>query len=97
MRSKEGPVLSVLHRLDINVQSVKTELETRVRNDELSMPVSTNDLVLNEQASNILKLAVLEARIESTTRVDEQHLLLAILHDHANNGAKIVLARYLPS
>ena len=91
MRSKEGPVLSVLHRLDINVQSVKTELETRVRNDELSMPVSTNDLVLNEQASNILKLAVLEARIESTTRVDEQHLLLAILHDHANNGAKIVL------
>ena len=88
---KNGPVLSVLYRLDINIQSVKTELETRVRNDELGMPIGTSELVLNEQASNILKLAVLEARIQRTTKVDEQHLLLAILHDQANNGAKIVL------
>ena len=91
MRMKNGPVLSVLYRLDINIQSVKTELETRVRNDELGMPIGTSELVLNEQASNILKLAVLEARIQRTTKVDEQHLLLAILHDQANNGAKIVL------
>lgn len=38
-----------------------------------------------------MKLAVLEARIQSRQMVDEQHLLLAILHDHANNGAKEVL------
>lgn len=33
----------------------------------------------------------MEARIQSMQMVDEQHLLLAILHDHANNGAKEVL------
>lgn len=54
-------------------------------------PLNTRELVLNEKASNILKLAVLEARIQSMQMVDEQHLLLAILHDHANNGAKEVL------
>ena len=47
--------------------------------------------MLNEQASNILKLAVLEARIQHTQMVDVQHLILAILHDQVNNGAKEVL------
>ena len=59
MRMKTGAVINVFYRLDINLQLVKTELETRVRNDELGMPISTSELVLNEQASNILKLAVL--------------------------------------
>jgi len=91
MRMKDGPVKEVLQRLDVNVQSVKTELEMRVREDELNMPINTSELVLNEKASNILKLAVLEARLQRTTRVEEQHLLLAILHDMGNNGAKQVL------
>ena len=91
MRSKDGPVLNVFQRLDVNPLSVKTELESRVREDELGMPITTSELVLNEKASNILKLAVLEARLQRSTRVDEQHLLLAILHDQAENGAKQVL------
>ncbi|MBQ8152213.1 MAG: ATP-dependent Clp protease ATP-binding subunit [Prevotella sp.] len=91
MRIKEGPVNDVFRRLAINLSNVKTELESRVREDEIGMPINTNELVLNEKASNILKLAVLEARIQRTTRVDEQHLLLAILHDQVDNGAKIVL------
>jgi ATP-dependent Clp protease ATP-binding subunit ClpC len=91
LRSNEGPVIDLFHRLNLNLQSVKTELEMRVREDEIGMPIKTNELVLNEKASNILKLAVLEARIQRTTKVDEQHLLLAILHDAVNNGAKQVL------
>ena len=91
MRMKDGPVYDVFRRLDINLSSVKTDLESRVREDEVGQPISTNELVLNEKASNILKLAVLEARIQRTTRVDEQHLLLAILHDQVDNGAKHVL------
>ncbi len=91
LRSDNGPVVDLFHRLNLNLQSVKTELEMRVREDEIGRPIHTTDLVLNEKASNILKLAVLEARIQRTTKVDEQHLLLAILHDIANNGAKQVL------
>jgi len=91
MRSKDGPVLNVFQRLDINPLAVKTALESKVREDEKDIPITTSELVLNEQASNILKLAVLEARLQHTTRVDEQHLLLAILHDQAENGAKQVL------
>ena len=91
LRSNDGPVVDLVHRLNLNLQSVKTELEMRVREDEIGRPIHTTDLVLNEKASNILKLAVLEARIQHTNKVDEQHLLLAILHDAVNNGAKQVL------
>ena len=91
LRMKDGPVIDVFHRLQLNLPSIKTELENRVREDEIRHPIYTNELVLNEKASNILKLAVLEARIQRTTKVDEQHLLLAILHDAANNNAKQIL------
>jgi len=91
LRMKDGPVIDVFNRLNLNLPSIKTELENRVREDEIQQPIYTNELVLNEKASNILKLAVLEARIQRTTKVDEQHLLLAILHDAANNSAKQIL------
>ena len=91
LRTKEGPVIDLFKRLDLNLQAVKTELEQRVREDEIGTPIHTTDLVLNEKASNVLKLAVLEARIQRAAKIDEQHLLLAILHDIANNGAKEVL------
>ena len=91
LRDKTGPVHELFVKSDINFQSVKTELEQKVREEDYSQPLRTHELVLNEKASNILKLAVLEARIQATQMVDEQHLLLAILHDHVNNGAKEVL------
>lgn len=91
LRDKTGSVHELFLKLDINYQSIKTELEQKVREDDFMQPLNTRELVLNEKASNILKLAVLEARIQSMQMVDEQHLLLAILHDHANNGAKEVL------
>ena len=91
LRTKEGPVIDLFKRLELDLQTVKTELENKVREDEISMPIHATDLVLNEQASNVLRLAVLEARIQRATKIDEQHLLLAILHDIANNGAKQVL------
>ncbi len=91
MRMKDGPVVDVFHRLRLNLQSVKTELESKIRQDDMGVPINTQELVLNEKASNILKLAVLEARTQHTTKVDEQHLLLAILHDQTANGAKQIL------
>jgi len=91
LRMNEGPVIDMFHRLNLNLRSIKTELENKVREDELNTPIKTHELVLNEKASNILKLAVLEARTQRMQKVDEQHLLLAILHDQVDNGAKQVL------
>ena len=91
LRDKQSPVRELFLTHDINLQSIKTELEQKVREDDYTQPINTQELVLNEKASNVLKLAVLEARIQALTTVDVQHLLLAILHDQVNNGAKQVL------
>ncbi len=91
LRMNGGPVLDVFHRLRLNIPQLKYDLEAKVRQDDITKPINTRELVLNERASNILKLAVLEARIQRQQRVDEQHLLLAILHDQVNNGAKQIL------
>ena len=93
LRMKDGPVVDVFRRMSMNTQEVKYALEQRVREDELQQPVNTADLLLSEQASNILKLAVLEARIQHTDNVNEQHLLLALLHDMGQNGAKQILEK----
>ena len=91
LREKDGPVRDLFLKFDLNLQSVKWLLEEKVREDDITRPINTQELVLNEKASNILKLAVLEARIQHKQTVDVQHLLLAILHDQVNNGAKEVL------
>ena len=91
MREHSDSIMELFYRQGVDVQAVKAELEMRVKDDMLSRPLNTRDLVLNERASNILKLAVLEARIQHTQVVDVEHLLLAILHDSVNNGAKEIL------
>ena len=75
----------------IDIRTIKGELEQKIREDTNKYDVLYHELVLNEKASNILKLAVLEARMQARTSIEEQHLLLAILHDQVGNGAKTVL------
>ena len=92
LRVENGPVSNVFSRLNIDILAIKKDLELKAhQEDDVFKQYNTRELVLNESASNILKLAVLEARIQHTQRVDEEHLLLAILHDQANNGAKQIL------
>ena len=91
LREKTSPVADLFRQLNINSQAIKEELEEKVREDEIAEPVNASELVLNNQASNILRLAVLEARLQHTQMVDVQHLLLAMLHDNADNMAKKVL------
>lgn len=91
LRDKTGPVHELFLTSDIDYKSVKNELEDKVREENFTKITNTQEPVLNERAGNILKLAVLEARIQAKQMVDEQHLFLAILHDHSDNGAKEVL------
>ena len=59
LRDKTGPVHELFILLDINCQTVKAELEKKVRCDDITIPFNLHNLTLDESASNILKLAVL--------------------------------------
>ena len=94
LRENNSVIIDVFNRVGINIESVKEDLESRIHENVEQGFNNTDGLVLNNKASNILKLSVLEARIQHTQTVDVQHLLLAILHDQVNNGAKEVLEFY---
>ena len=91
LRERYGRVHDYLKEMRVDISAMKSDLEERVRKEGTGQPVHARELVLNDKASNILKLAVLEARIQRTQTVDVHHLLLAILHDQVKNGAKEVL------
>ncbi len=91
LREKTGPVSDLLNRLHLNKDNIKASLEDKVKQGNSEQEELPANLSLNENASNILRLAVLEARVQRTQMVDLPHLLLAILHDNVNNGAKEVL------
>ena len=95
MRMKDGLVCDVFSRLNIKKEDIKFSLEMQVQESEgIIHPLNSQEILLNEQASNILKLSVLEARRQHEQHVDQQHLLLAILHDRGNNGAKQILEEH---
>lgn len=90
LRLKDSKVAGVLASLDVDTIGIKAQLEEKVKGGD-AVNNNPNSLNLNERASNILKLAVLEARIQHQTDVDDIHILLGILHDIVRNGAREVL------
>lgn len=91
LREKSGPVWELFNKWKVDIDNIKREIEKKVQEKSIDTTVSIPDIILDEQANNILKLAVLEARMQHAETVDILHLFLAILHDSSNNGAKVVL------
>ena len=92
MRSSDGIIAKVFQKFNVNQDALKTQIEEKLhRTENVFPPVQSSELMLNENASNILKLAVLEARQQHQQTIDEHHLLLAILHDRTDNTAKQLL------
>ena len=91
LRGSGGPVNELFERQNTDIEAMRLQLEELAKAYAQHAPVANNEVALNEMANNILKLAVLEARIQNTQTVDVQHLLLAMLHDRVDNAAKQVL------
>ena len=86
-----GKVAEFLKHLNINYTSLKETVEHRIIDEYRYESASDSEISLTEQASNILRLAVLEARLQHSQMVDVHHVLLAILHDKAHTAAKEIL------
>lgn len=91
LRQGNTTVTEALKQLHTDPLEIKLALDNKLRVDHVRTMPNIESIALNESANNILRLAVLEARRQHKTEVDVQHLMLAILHDFANNGAKMVL------
>lgn len=92
LRDKHSPLKALLMGANIDVEKVKLQLEQNAQADNTTMAEPNNGSIsLDEHANNILKLSILEARLQHSKEVDVEHIILAILHDKMASGAKNVL------
>lgn len=92
LRDKQSPLKALLTGANIDVDKVKSQLEKNIQEDNSAAASSDNgNISLDEHANNILKLSILEARLQHSKEVDVEHIILAILHDKMASGAKSVL------
>lgn len=92
LRDKHSPLKALLMGTNIDVEKVKLQLEQNAQADNTTMAESNNGSIsLDEHANNILKLSILEARLQHSKEVDVEYIILAILHDKMASGAKNVL------
>ena len=91
LHDDSGIAAEFLKHLNINYTSLKETVEHRIIDEYRYESASDSEISLTEQASNILRLAVLEARLQHSQMVDVHHVLLAILHDKAHTAAKEIL------
>lgn len=96
IRKGDGKAIEMLNGLSVDLPHVKRQLEEGLRgkSDEYVNPFlfssPTEELSLNEEAGRLLRLSVLEARIQRKAEVDTEHVLLAILKEGNNMAAKIL-------
>lgn len=79
LRHKENSAVSVLQKLNIDLQVLKRRLEESTQDSRLLIAPNINDMDFDLNASRVIRLGALEARLMHSESIDTIHLLLAIL------------------
>ena len=90
LKQGSGHALEILHQLNADVNGLMAELEQQARQNVATSPFTAEELVLDNEASRIMKLSVLESRVTKNDAINVEHLLLAILKDESNDAARLL-------
>lgn len=79
IREGEGKAIEILFNLQINLQDIKNQLEAIVKNNAENDTTYDENISFNDNASKVLKLCILEAKLLRNIAADSEHILLAIM------------------
>ncbi|MCH5175159.1 MAG: ATP-dependent Clp protease ATP-binding subunit [Prevotellaceae bacterium] len=89
IRDGESRAIDVLrNKFFVNIPNIKDVLEKSIR-DEGQTLLST-DIALNQKSTNVMRLAILEARLMKSEESDAEHVLLAIMKQNDNLVARVL-------
>ena len=89
IRDGESRAIDVLrNKFFVNIPSVKDVIERSVRDD--GQTLLSTDIALNQKSNNVMRLAILEARLMRCEESDAEHVLLAMLKQNDNIVAKVL-------
>ena len=86
LKNGEGKAIEVIHHFPLQPGRLKATIEAHLAEQELgSVSVTKPEaIVIGADASRILKMSFLEARLFKSSVIDTEHLLLAMLRDESN-------------
>ncbi len=90
IREGEGKAIKILFNLQINLQDIKNQLENILKEDMEGDVAYDEDINFNNQASKVLKLCILEAKLLRNIAADSEHILLAIMKVKDNAAFEIL-------
>ena len=90
IREGEGKAIEILFNLQINLQDIKNQLETIVKNNVENDTTYDENISFNDKASKVLKLCILEAKLLRNIAADSEHILLAIMKVKDNTAFHVL-------
>jgi len=96
LKEKSNSAHKIFRSLAVDEQRVISDLSAKsasssVGSATMDAKIDPSNMPFSDSATNILRLAVLEARVQHSAAVDAEHLLLAILHDKRDTIARNTL------
>lgn len=91
LSDQNNNVCTALNRMNVNLQSMKIEIEQTIRQEGMFEDIYASKIALNDTANSVLRLAVKEAQKHNQQIVGEEHLMLALLNEDIYNAAQLIL------
>lgn len=88
LREGTGKAYDSLIHLQIDLGQMKSMVENNIRNKYI--PCNDENISFNVEASRILKLCILEAKLLKCEMADAEHMLLAMLKQQQNEAANVL-------
>ncbi len=90
LRHEGNHARQILQRLQPDIPLLKQQLEETARQHQVFIAPNQNDMNFDVQASRIMRLCVLEARLMQSDVIDTEHILLAIMKASDNEASNIL-------
>lgn len=90
IREGEGKAIEILFNLQINLQDIKSQLESILKRNAEDDASYDENINFNDEASKVLKLCILEAKLLKCNAADSEHILLAIMRIKDNAAFQLL-------
>jgi ATP-dependent Clp protease ATP-binding subunit ClpC len=90
IREGEGVAISLLEKLGVSVEELKTTIENATKGNASEGLKKQSNIPLTRQSEKVLKITYLEAKIFKSDLIGTEHLLLSILREEDNIATQIL-------
>ena len=83
-----NPAIDVLSHLNVDIELLRRKMETVAQQTSTDDVIDEEEMPLDDAASRIMRLSVLESMVTRSETIDVIHLLMAILRENKNSASE---------